>query len=621
MDKLKPPGKKEQRYITIIASFIIVLAIAISILSFLANSTKSRVRQYAEYSVSQNSQRIADEIGTMVEYAICSIQEVSDVIEKYIENDNSVDPNKLIAIVLNNTPFSSIEYITADGMNMTDAGEMFDASDREYYIQGMAGKTGIWINYTPKYSDEALLNFYTPLYCNGEIIGVLTGLIKGEENINPIIKSSFFENDIRGILCDENGVVITSTGRLKYGDVLSGLQNNLGTTENERENYRKRILEDEKINYFLDQDGQALSSICEVKETGWFVLQIVPGKSLSAVIGQFSNESTLALIGIITLFLIIIVQIIISNKKRIEFEQNYSQAIEEINDSLEKEKRVIEKLHETLGSGAFEIQFDEMSMVSSCKLSDELKRLLGYRNKDDLFNTIDSWKKIFHIEKHQEIVDQFRKAAKDYRDETIFDFDYEAELKSGETKWFRATGRFSRRSNGSPMVFYGLMIDIDQAKKNAEKLEKDKLRLVNSLKEQIRLEEIAKEEEKKKETQLAILLSMSEMYFSMHLVDLMEDTYVEYRSDETIRDLERETIGAEAQMKEIINNWISPDYKEEALNFISFHTLSDRMGNKKVIYTELESIHNQRLIVEFIKIDMDDNQKLRHVMFTTNLIS
>ena len=47
-------------------------------------------------------------------------------------------------------------------MNITDAGEPFDASNREYYINGMAGKTDIWINYRPKYSKEPLLNFYMP---------------------------------------------------------------------------------------------------------------------------------------------------------------------------------------------------------------------------------------------------------------------------------------------------------------------------------------------------------------------------------------------------------------------------------------------------------------------------
>ena len=37
------------------------------------------------------------------------------------------------------TPFGGIEYIRADGMNVMNIGEPFDASDRVYYIEGIKG--------------------------------------------------------------------------------------------------------------------------------------------------------------------------------------------------------------------------------------------------------------------------------------------------------------------------------------------------------------------------------------------------------------------------------------------------------------------------------------------------
>lgn len=138
--------------------------------------------------------------------------------------------NEILNLYTGKTPFDFIEYIHWDGinsMNSTEGAEPFDASGRVYYQNGIKGISGIWPNFSPKVAGEVLLNFYTPLYYEGKITGVLTGVIGGTTNIEPILNSAFFGQNITGLLCDDEFNVIASNAEgiapgfnlLKHTDV------------------------------------------------------------------------------------------------------------------------------------------------------------------------------------------------------------------------------------------------------------------------------------------------------------------------------------------------------------------------------------------------------------------
>lgn len=64
----------------------------------------------------------------------------------------------------------------------------------------------------------------------------------------------------------------------------------------------------------------------------------------------------------------------------------------------------------------------------------------------------------------------YRKALRDTSGKIIYDTEFRIRTKSGEYRWFRSTGRMTRKKWGRAGVFYGMLTDIDEKKKTDAKL-------------------------------------------------------------------------------------------------------------------------------------------------------
>lgn len=64
----------------------------------------------------------------------------------------------------------------------------------------------------------------------------------------------------------------------------------------------------------------------------------------------------------------------------------------------------------------------------------------------------------------------YRKALRDTSGKIIYDTEFRIRTKSGEYRWFRSTGRMTRKKRGRAGVFYGMLTDIDEKKKTDAKL-------------------------------------------------------------------------------------------------------------------------------------------------------
>lgn len=118
-----------------------------------------------------------------------------------------------------------------------------------------------------------------------------------------------------------------------------------------------------------------------------------------------------------------------------------------------------------------------------------------------------------------------------------------------------------------------------------------------------------------------ILKSMSEIYYSMHLIDLELDTVKAYNSQYQVKQIVNHTVGAKKMMKEVIAFSTDTKYQEAALEFTDLSTVADRMQNKKVISEEFLGNRLGWYRAQFIEIESDDNNKPTKVVFTTQNIN
>jgi len=198
-------NRKTAREVT----FAVILAVyaIILFLDFTKKNNEQIIRQNAKY-VQDATLQVAKRIDDVFAAAEDSVITMAHLYGESLDLPE-VTTEKLREMQ-ENSPFDYIEFVDEDGWNTNAQGDTLDVSHRESYIEGMKGNSGYFVVCNSEIG-EALLIFYAPLYCKGEIIGVLKGVYR-EERIKEILSTEFFNVQAKNYLCQSDGTVIVSTG-------------------------------------------------------------------------------------------------------------------------------------------------------------------------------------------------------------------------------------------------------------------------------------------------------------------------------------------------------------------------------------------------------------------------
>ncbi|SFA96854.1 diguanylate cyclase (GGDEF) domain-containing protein [Acetitomaculum ruminis DSM 5522] len=256
-------------------------------------------------------------------------------------------------------------------------------------------------------------------------------------------------------------------------------------------------------------------------------------------------------------------------------------------------------IHEVLGYGSWSMKFNRHYKITSCKWSEQFRNMLGFKDSKDFPDMFSSWCTLIHKDDALDVMTSFWDAVYNYDDNNIYDAEYRMYTKDNGIRWFHSTGRVSRKKDGTPISFVGLLDDITQRKLNEERLAK-----------------LYKE----KENELHVLKSMADMYFSMHLIDLNDDSVIEYSDNNLLKPYMDYSLGATKIMKNIMKSIIPLEYQEEILKFTDLSTLSKRMVGKKSISDEFVGIYTGWFLATFSVVDIDEDGYAERVIFTTQII-
>jgi diguanylate cyclase (GGDEF)-like protein len=120
-----------------------------------------------------------------------------------------------------------------------------------------------------------------------------------------------------------------------------------------------------------------------------------------------------------------------------------------------------------------------------------------------------------------------------------------------------------------------------------------------------------------KNTQMAVLMSMSDIYNTMHLIDLEKNTIMEYSARDEISNVVNNTYGADEVMKQLMILTTENDYCEAALAFSDISTMAERMCNKKIISEEFMSKAIGWYRASIIAIETDEKGRPTKVLYVT----
>lgn len=143
---------------------------------------------------------------------------------------------------------------------------------------------------------------------------------------------------------------------------------------------------------------------------------------------------------------------------------------------LEHETTSLKIVHEILKSGMWTMEFNELGELESVLWSRDFRSMLGYADEKGFPNRLEAWTELIHPEDKEEVLRDFFETVSDYSGEKIFDSKYRIMTKNEGYRWFRSTGKLSRRSDGTPITYVGTFIDITlDVKKDRELAEQKKL--------------------------------------------------------------------------------------------------------------------------------------------------
>lgn len=150
---------------------------------------------------------------------------------------------------------------------------------------------------------------------------------------------------------------------------------------------------------------------------------------------------------------------------------------------LEHETAALRMVHEIFSSSMWSMEFNELGEMVSVNWSDEFRAMLGYHDESDFPNVLESWSDLLHEEDKEQVLSEFYGALADYTGKKTCSVQYRLLTCDRGWRWFQTAGKVSRREDGTPHTYVGIIVDITHQKLTDEALETQRKLLEDALKQ------------------------------------------------------------------------------------------------------------------------------------------
>lgn len=120
---------------------------------------------------------------------------------------------------------------------------------------------------------------------------------------------------------------------------------------------------------------------------------------------------------------------------------------------------------------------------------------------------------------------------------------------------------------------------------------------------------------------LSVLVSMSDIYNTMHLIDLQNDSVIEYNANDVVKSVINRSLNAAEMMRQVLSATTTDEYLDQILAFSDLTTVADRMQGKKIISYEFMGKNVGWCLASFITIEADEDGKPVKVVYVTRDIN
>lgn len=271
------------------------------------------------------------------EYNINTLQEEASLSEKYLTNiflssRYSVHTLSLLYEQQMTSPqidwrdirrlkqlsfFDYIVLVDKDGFGYNENGEKENLSSRRYVKRGLAGESDIDAVFQDKFSGETIFIFFTPIYYENEIVGVMLGSY-GEEWLTRMLERSNTEYDGVSYLCLTDGTVVGSSKKEKVmPNILDYYRHQKTITDEELENLTNFFKSKDSSNLIYEvNDGKEIAFVVFSERKAWILVQKYPHSITKKMSQRFSRVLFLTDFFCIMAFALYILYVLVREMRR-----------------------------------------------------------------------------------------------------------------------------------------------------------------------------------------------------------------------------------------------------------------------------------------------------------------
>lgn len=390
-----------------IVPIIFVLLLSVVALVRFNQTNKEQVKKnnsgYLKETIRQRTEQInikfKDNASSMVSYAFL-----------YGNNMKNKEVDlELLADIESYSVFDYIRFVNLKGINYATDGSAKDCSDRDYYLNGIEGKSGMTTVVNSRINGETMIGFYSTVKYQGEVVGVLVGFLD-QSRMTEELESNFYEYAGTTIIADADRNIVGASSEELIGRSLYKM---LGERElaagMSAEDVSSQVHDTGFVEVsFQGEYADTTAYVSILDEEGWMLIQTFPSVLNQEMASEYNKHGRRMIVAVISGFVAYIIWIILytgytwsrSERKLLNANERYAEMINVLSENYTDVfclDRITRKLEEQRNSGGEmeavsdmikqDFSYDEVTkyFIDKCVYENDRKRVreaLAFENME-----------------------------------------------------------------------------------------------------------------------------------------------------------------------------------------------------------------------------------------------
>lgn len=288
----------------VIGNAVLFVLFVLAIMLFSARNNYARQMDQINEYISELSDRTAKHISDVFQDKQNAIASIAYLYGAALD-EPSVNESALAALE-ENPGFDRIRFITKDGESCASNGKIADVEDRDYYINGIQGRSGLTVVEESRFDSKLVIGFYAPVYFDGEICGVMAGFLE-QKTLSNILETNLYGYPASTLLLSGDGSVLGYYIKDQAVELTSIDPILPYIAEDQRSAVQDAIRTQATTSFsYTGNSGTSAGKIIPVQGSDWSLLQLFPSEVTWKMINGVNRDQRLvvALLGLAVLWLI-----------------------------------------------------------------------------------------------------------------------------------------------------------------------------------------------------------------------------------------------------------------------------------------------------------------------------